>query len=56
MVDLDDRLALSAGELSVATRMALANSIMLATAPAHGAAFWTQDAAFEGGVRLKRKT
>ena len=57
VVDLDDRLALSAAELSVATKLAWADSIMLATALANGAVFWTQDADFEGleGVRLKRK-
>lgn len=57
VIDLDDRLALSAAELSVATKLPLADSILLATARAHGAVFWTQDADFEGleGVRLKRK-
>lgn len=57
VIDLDDRLVLDAAELSVATKLALADSIMLATARAHGAVFWTQDADFEGfeGVRLKRK-
>jgi toxin FitB len=57
VVDLDDRVALDAAELSVATRLALADSIMLATARSRGALFWTQDADFEGldGVRLKRK-
>ena len=57
VIDLDDRLALAAAELSVATRLALADSVMLATARAHGAVMWTQDADFDGleGVRLKRK-
>ena len=57
VVDLDDRLALAAAELSVDTKLALADSILLATARAHGADFWTQDADFEGleGVRLNRK-
>jgi len=57
VIDLDDRLALAAAELSVATRLALADSVMLATARAHGAVLWTQDADFDGleGVRLKRK-
>jgi predicted nucleic acid-binding protein len=57
IVDLDDRLALDAAELSATTRLALADSIMLATARAHGASLWTQDADFEGleGVRLKPK-
>ena len=57
VIDLDDRLALDAAELSVTTKLALADSVMLATARSHGAEFWTQDADFEGldGVRLKRK-
>ena len=57
VVDLDDRLALAAAELSVDTKLALDDSILLATARAHGADFWTQDADFEGleGVRLNRK-
>jgi toxin FitB len=57
VTNLDDRLALDAAELSVTTKLALADSIMLATARTHGAEFWTQDADFEGldGVRLKRK-
>lgn len=57
IVDLDDRLAMDAAEMSVATKLALADSIMLATARAHDAVFWTQDADFDGleGVRLKRR-
>ena len=57
VVDLDDRLALDAAELSFATKLAVADSMMLATARSLGAVFWTQDTAFEGldGVRLKRK-
>ena len=52
-----DRLALAAAELCVGTKLALADSILLATARAHGAVFWTQDVDFEGleGVRLRRK-
>jgi len=58
VINLDDRLALDAAELSLATKLALADSIMLATARAHGAVFWTQDADFKGleGVRLKRRS
>lgn len=57
IIDLDDRLSLDAAELSVATRLALADSIVLATARAHGAMLWTQDADFEGiqEVQFKRK-
>jgi toxin FitB len=55
VVDLDDRLALEAAELSVEAQLALADSILLATARAHGADFWTQDSDFEGlaGVRYR---
>ena len=59
VVDLDDRLALEAAELSVETKLALADSIVLATARAHDAELWTQDADFERlpGVRYRpRKT
>jgi toxin FitB len=56
VIDLDDRLALAAAELSVATRLAMADSVMLATARAHGAVLWTQDTDFEDleDVRLER--
>ncbi len=58
VVELDDRLALDAAELSVTTKLALADSIMLAVARAREAVFWTQDADFEGleNVRMKRKS
>lgn len=53
IVDLDDGLALEAAELSAQTRLALADSILLATAHAYDADFWTQDEDFKGmeGVR-----
>ena len=55
VVDLDDRLALEAAELSVEARLSLADSILLATARSHRADFWTQDSDFEGleGVRFR---
>ena len=55
VVDLDDRLALEAAELSVETRLSLADSVLLATARSRGADFWTQDSDFEGleGVRYR---
>ena len=53
VVDLDDRLALEAAELSVETRLSLADSILLATARSHGADFWTQDSDFEGLDRVR---
>ena len=55
MVDLDDQLALEAAELSIETKLALADSVILATAYAHDAELWTQDSDFEGleGVRYR---
>lgn len=45
---LDQSLALSAAKLSAETGLAMADSIILATARAHGAVVWTQDAHFAG--------
>ncbi|MCH7932654.1 MAG: type II toxin-antitoxin system VapC family toxin [Gemmatimonadetes bacterium] len=55
LVELDDHLALEAAELSIETKLALADSIILATTHAHDAELWTQDADFEGleGVRYR---
>jgi predicted nucleic acid-binding protein len=55
IVELDDRLALEAAELSVDTKLALADSIILATARAYDATLWTQDSDFDGreGVRYR---
>jgi predicted nucleic acid-binding protein len=54
IVDLDAPLALAAARLSVEERLPLADSVMLATARAHGATLWSQDADFKGrrGVRF----
>ncbi len=46
VVDLDDTLALSAARLSLDFHLPLADSVILATARAHGAVIWTQDADF----------
>ncbi len=56
VVDLDATLALAAARLSVQERLPLADSVMLATARAHQATLWTQDADFEGraGIRYIR--
>jgi predicted nucleic acid-binding protein len=53
VIDLDTALALAAARLSVAERLPLADSVILATALAFGATLWTQDADFVGhkGVR-----
>ena len=57
VVPLDDALALDAARLSVEHRLPMADSIILATALAHRATLWTQDADFEGipGVRYVAK-
>ena len=57
VIPLDDALALDAARLSVEHRLPLADSIILATAMAHRATLWTQDADFENvkGVRYLPK-
>jgi toxin FitB len=55
--DLDLATAVLAGRLGTELRLPLADSIILATARAHAAILWTQDADFEGidGVRYRAK-
>ena len=48
VVDLDADLAVAAADLSSDLKMALADSVVLATAQAYAATVWTQDADFEG--------
>jgi predicted nucleic acid-binding protein len=48
VVDLDTDLALSAARLSLANKLPMADSVMLATAQKHGATLWTQDADLKG--------
>jgi predicted nucleic acid-binding protein len=48
VVELSATLALSAAQLSSEAGLAMADSIILATARAHSAVLWTQDAHFEG--------
>lgn len=57
VVNLDSPLALTAARLSLAEKLPLADSIMLATARGHGATLWTQDTDFKGkrGVQLAPK-
>jgi predicted nucleic acid-binding protein len=57
VIDLDDSLALVAAELSYELKLPLADSIILATARAHNATLWTQDAHFKGldGVKYIEK-
>ena len=57
VVDLNTEIALSAAKLSVETQLALADSVILATAHAFGATLWTQDADFLGmtGVKYRKR-
>jgi len=57
VVDLDVAMALRAAKLGLEHKLPLADSVMLATAQAHGAILWTQDADFEGieGVQYRAK-
>lgn len=50
---LTSEIAIEAARLSLAHKLAMADSLILATAQAHHALLWTQDADFEGieGVR-----
>ena len=48
VIDLSVPIALEAARLSIEARLPMADSIMLATARAHSAVLWTQDADFEG--------
>ena len=57
VVDLTSSIALNAATLSLKLKLPLADSVMLATAYAYNATFWTQDADFQNvpGVRYLRK-
>ena len=46
LIDLNAALAIDAARLSRSAGLPMADSIMLATARAHGATLWTQDADF----------
>ena len=54
LVELDSTLALRAAKVSVEHKLAMADSIILATAHQHEAVLWTQDEDFEG-VRYKAR-
>lgn len=47
VIDLDASLALSAARVSLDANIPMADSVMLATARAYGATFWTQDSDFK---------
>ena len=57
IVELTAPLVLAAAKKSIEHRLPMADSIMLATAQAHGAILWTQDADFEriAGVKYVAK-
>ncbi len=48
IIDLDRATALEAARLSILHGIAMADSVMLATAQRHKATLWTQDSDFEG--------
>jgi predicted nucleic acid-binding protein len=58
VVDLDTAIVLSAAKLSVELKLPMADSVMLATARAHKATLWTQDADFKDieGVQYVEKS
>src|SRR3984957_4538072 len=53
VVDLDRATALEAARLSIQHGIAMADSVMLATAGRHRATLWTQDADFEGMSKVR---
>lgn len=57
VVDLDSPLALTAARIGIDAKLALADSVVLATARQANATLWTQDADFQGlpGVRFRAR-
>jgi toxin FitB len=57
IIDLDRQIAVHAAHISKELKLAMADSIILATARACDATLWTQDEHFKGieGVRYKEK-
>ena len=57
VVDIDVSVALEAADTSLAEKLAMADSLILATARLHQATLWTQDAHFDGlaGVKYIKK-
>lgn len=58
VIELDTTLALSGAKISLALKLPMADSLILATARAYGATLWTQDADFEkiDGVQYRKKS
>ena len=48
LVNIDDSMALSAAQISLETKLPMADSLILATARAYHATLWTQDEHFRG--------
>lgn len=48
LVNIDDSMALSAAQISLETKLPMADSLILATARAYHATLWTQDEHFKG--------
>lgn len=57
IIDLDRQIAIHAAQISNELKLAMADSIILATARAYAAVLWTQDEHFKGieGVKYKEK-
>ncbi len=57
IVELSRKDAIEAARLSVQWKLAMADSILLATSQSHQATLWTQDAHFKGieGVQFREK-
>ena len=53
VVELDRKIAIDAAQLSLELKLAMADSIILATAREHDAILWTQDAHFKGMDSVK---
>jgi predicted nucleic acid-binding protein len=57
IIDLDMQIAVHAAQISNDLKLAMADSIILATARAHDATLWTQDEHFKEikGVKYRQK-
>ena len=53
IIDLDRQIAIGAAQISNELKLAMADSIILATARAHDATLWTQDEHFKDMERVK---
>lgn len=53
VVEVDSRLALEAGAISLKFSLPMADSIILATAQSHDALLWTQDSHFQNLPKVK---